>query len=472
MNAENSCNTYYLKAGTVHLKYADGELRYIYAGGKEIIRRIYFAVRDSRWDTVMPVITNFSIEQTECDFHISFDADCKNDIAHYSWHGEIHGDAAGQIMFKADGHAQSSFQSPRVGLNILYGTDSLAGQKYTLTNELQEETSGVFPTLVADPLLAEYNSFQTLSYTTADKMTVSAGLDTQCIGMEDQRTFGDSSYKAFSCMDYEYPNIDANVSKSQILTLKVENPPPPPAIPDVIGVKIEGAIINSMAPVITDSSKKITMSFQTCNHSPDEYANAEEIVLTYNPALHMPDDDTFMENITTVVDWVKTIRSFAPNARIIFDPITFNSPYPRAADDKRNDECFAAAWCMRMIKNLALAGADEAVFTPCRGYAASALERVAPFVRRPILQTELSYGEPVPIDALATADDEGIVVWLINMTSNIQNVSLEGVGKILRRYSSNDDSSTRMELNPSMIMLSPYEVLECVLQNYGEAKDL
>src|SRR5258708_2214068 len=43
----------FLRAGPVRLKFADGELRYLRVGDKEIIRRIYFAVRAGNWDTAM-----------------------------------------------------------------------------------------------------------------------------------------------------------------------------------------------------------------------------------------------------------------------------------------------------------------------------------------------------------------------------------------------------------------------------------
>ena len=47
-----------LKAGPLNLFYEAGDLRYIKYGDKEIIRRIYVAVRDRNWDTAKPILSN------------------------------------------------------------------------------------------------------------------------------------------------------------------------------------------------------------------------------------------------------------------------------------------------------------------------------------------------------------------------------------------------------------------------------
>jgi len=41
-----------LHAGPITVKLEDGELRYLYVGQKEIVRRVYFAVRDGQWKLI------------------------------------------------------------------------------------------------------------------------------------------------------------------------------------------------------------------------------------------------------------------------------------------------------------------------------------------------------------------------------------------------------------------------------------
>ena len=43
-----------LRAGPVRLTFKDGELRYLKVGDREIVRRIYFCIRQADWDPPMP----------------------------------------------------------------------------------------------------------------------------------------------------------------------------------------------------------------------------------------------------------------------------------------------------------------------------------------------------------------------------------------------------------------------------------
>jgi hypothetical protein len=52
----------HVAAGPIRMKFQDGELRYLRVGQREIVRRIYFAVRDERWDTVMPRFTRLQVD--------------------------------------------------------------------------------------------------------------------------------------------------------------------------------------------------------------------------------------------------------------------------------------------------------------------------------------------------------------------------------------------------------------------------
>ena len=78
------------------------------------------------------------------------------------------------------------------------------------------------------------------------------------------------------------------------------------------------------------------MDFYAINTQRDLHQDAAIIQFACNPALHLPDDDTFMENIAAIVDQVRTVRSFAPGAKIRIDPVTFDSKHPRLETDPRN----------------------------------------------------------------------------------------------------------------------------------------
>lgn len=451
---------HHLHAGPISMKFQDGELRYLYVGSKEIIRRIYFGVRDDRWDTVMPELSDIQIQQSDNSFKITFDAICKNDIAVYSWHGEIFGETNGDIIFKVNGAANVDFKSPRVGINILYGAESLAGQAFDLIDGNDKVTSGVFPVNVSDDLLADCCSFQTLAYTTGDGMIVSAGLDTQCIGMEDQRNYGDTSYKAFSSISYDYPIVPKGDNRSQTFTLHVKNISLEADIQDELRVIIRKPVIGARIPRLTELGTPSTNNFQTYNHEPCKYADARLITLPFNPAAHMPDDDTFMENIPVILDWVRSIRSFAPDAKFRFDPIDFESPYPRPKRDPRNTGLFAAAWCARVMKYLALGGVDEAAFAFNYGFVALILKRFSSFEGCQILGVDTYSKSPSPIDVLAVEKDDVTTVWLINISDQRQTVSLDEIDTMQRWYLINMGTTQGAAINLKHIILEPFDVLE------------
>jgi hypothetical protein len=354
----------------------------------------------------------------------------------------------------------------------LYGSGSLAGQTFELIDGDRTAIPGIFPVNVSDDLLADCNSFQTLRYTTEDGMTVSAGLATMCIGMEDQRNYGDSSYKAFSSMSYDYPTVHKGERRSQIFTLQVVNTSSEIAQTKVIKAAIGNPMADTKVPQLISPGTPSKNNFQIYNHEPQKYADAELVILPYNPAAHMPDDDTFMENIPTILDWIRSIRVFAPHAKFRFDPIDFYSPYPREEKDPRNKGLFAASWCACVMKYLALGDVDEAAFALDTSYAASILKRFVPFAGRRILGVDISPGTPSPIAILAVDVDGDITIWLMNLTDQPQQVSIHGLNNVRLRYTASTGEEANSPVNLPTITLPSFEVFELsadpVLQVYRQ----
>jgi hypothetical protein len=240
--------------------------------------------------------------------------------------------------------------------------------------------------------------------------------------MEDQRNFCDSSYKAFSGMALTYPNVAKGEAGKQTLTIRVNVPEgwqPEPLAAAPVAVTVGEPIAGARIPLLTpEASRGESQNFMHYNNKPDQFTNAEWIVMAFNPAAHMPDDDTFMENIPAVLDQVHSIRGFAPRAKFRIEPITIDSPYPRPGPDPRNRGQFAAAWCARMLKYLALAGVDEAVFKVGPGPCDDLLADAARLKGQPILATDVDpHGR---VDVLATED----ALWLINKTDAPQQVTV------------------------------------------------
>jgi hypothetical protein len=224
-----------LQAGPMRLKFQDGELRSLYVGDREIVRRMYFAVRDSRWDTVMPEFDQIEVKRSAGGFRIQFAARCRNDVADYSWKGEIVGAPEGKIIFNVSGAPNADFNSPRVGVNVLFGSDALAGVSYETADATGKVVPGTFPTLISPALLT--GKWTGLSYRIGD-LGVTCQVTDADFGMEDQRNYGDSSYKAYSGLAYKYPKLTKGDRQKETVELSVIGGPAPTAVPDSVRVRI------------------------------------------------------------------------------------------------------------------------------------------------------------------------------------------------------------------------------------------
>jgi hypothetical protein len=193
-------------------------------------------------------------------------------------------------------------------------------------------------------------------------------------------------------------------------------------------VTLGGVLPSARAPKIRASPGK-GVWFGEISGNPGEHAAATELIWGFNVAMHLPDDDTFMENIPAVVDQVRSVRAFARKARIRIEPVTFNSPYPRSAPDPRCQGAFGAAWVVRMVKYLGCAGVDEAGFDVGTGAAAVAVQEMAKHAGSPLLSTAFDGGGvSAAVDVFAIEADDKRQIWAVNLTDEPQAVTIAGLG--------------------------------------------
>ncbi len=418
-----------LTAGPIRLKFRDGELRYLFVGDREIVRRIYFAVRDKRFDTVMPAFSQIEVHADGDGFVIRLAAVCRSATADYRWTGEISGTPEGRITFRVEGQANRPFPSPRIGLNVLLGSDALAGQAFETTDLEGQNATGLFPKEVVPGLLTAVN-LTSLRYGSAGKLQVEFGVAGGAFGVEDQRNFCDTSYKAFHSLGYP-AHVPTNDVRSVTLTLDARHARAEISATGVVRISVGRARRDRKLPVFgpaaTDSKPQ---SFVAMNGTRAKLAAATNLCWAFNPAAHMPDEDTFMENVPAVVDQVRTVRTLAPRAGPIrIDPVDFDSPYPRPARDPRNYGLFGAAWLSAMADSLAAAGVAEAGFAVGPGPATGLLQDLAACAGRPMLGVDVTGPLPLPACAFGVQDGKTRVLWLANRTNQPQSVEVTGLPK-------------------------------------------
>jgi hypothetical protein len=461
-----------LRAGPIRLKFQDGELRYLYVGDDEILRRVYFAVRDKVFDTVMPRFSVIDVAPREGGFTARLEAECKGPTAEYRWKGEITGSPEGRIEFRVAGQGVSPFQSPRIGINLLLGTDDLAGQPFECVDAKTNGLSGTFPKDVSPALLAEANQRE-VRYVTRSGVKVACRVEGGVFGIEDQRNFCDSSYKAYHNLGYPR-DVPVGEERSAALVIEATVGKPAPAVAGPVRVTLGKLRKGCPMPRFEPAEKtRKGAAFVGQNGKREGWKAATNLVWAFNPAAHMPDEDTYMENVTALADQVRTARALAPRGvPVRIDPLTFDSPYPRPARDARNASLFGAAWCAAMAGRLAEANVEEAVFTVGPGVTSEIQGALVRASGRPQIAVAVTGPRPAAVEAFAVSEDEARVLWLVNATPQCQPVLLEKLPKraaltvnrlntaALRQPEQAESSATASAQGRAELELAPYEVCQ------------
>jgi hypothetical protein len=225
-----------LRAGPLSLIYEAGDLRYIRLGQREILRRVYVALRDRNWGTVRPALSNVQIEQADDAFQISYDVEQRQGEIDFFWSGRITGDARGTISFTMDGVARSSFLRNRIGFCVLHPSHECAGAACRIehvdgTLEITRFPQYIAPQALVDRVIHPVYPFAELR---AMAQEVQPGVwaelrfEGETFEMEDQRNWTDASFKTYGTpLRLPFPvqvEQGTRIAQSVTLTLNGQRP--------------------------------------------------------------------------------------------------------------------------------------------------------------------------------------------------------------------------------------------------------
>ena len=193
-----------LQAGPLNLFYEEGDLRYIKFREKEIIRRVYVAVRDHNWDTVTPVLSNVQMDIANDSFSITYSVNNIQSNVDFFWKGTIVGKANGAITFNMDGEAHSTFWRNRIGFCILYPM-KYAGTECQIEHVNGTVEQSTFPKYIAPQLIIDgkptpvkpFSNMRALVHQVAPDLLAEVRFEGDNFEMEDQRNWTDASFKAY-----------------------------------------------------------------------------------------------------------------------------------------------------------------------------------------------------------------------------------------------------------------------------------
>jgi len=217
-----------LRAGPLSLVYEKGDLRYIRLGEREILRRVYVAIRDRNWGTVPPRFSNVRRDVAQDSFRISYDVENKQDGVDFFWKGTITGDAQGTVTIAMEGTARSTFLRNRIGFCVLHPIRECAGQACTVEGVDGSIVQGTFP-LYTSPDQA-FLDIGAISHEVVPGVRAEVRFAGDVFEMEDQRNWADASYKTYSTpLRLPFPvEIKTGTRISQSVTLSLKGGVPPP----------------------------------------------------------------------------------------------------------------------------------------------------------------------------------------------------------------------------------------------------
>ena len=210
-----------LRAGPLSLSFVAGEIRYIRLGSREILRRVYVAVRDRNWRTVPSSLLEVRKTIDRESFELLFDVESKKDEIDFCWQGSVTGQSNGTIAFTMEGCARSAFWQNRIGFCVLHPCVEWAGSSCSVETVDGDRVAGEFPLHISPGTV--FSRIRAISHEVFPGVRADLRLEGSSYEMEDQRNWSDASYKTY-CPPLKLPfpsEIPAGSSFLQAVTLTV-----------------------------------------------------------------------------------------------------------------------------------------------------------------------------------------------------------------------------------------------------------
>ena len=188
-----------LNAGPFTLGFEAGDIRSVSIGDREVVRRIYGAVRDRFWGTVPGRIRDLRVAERQSGFEIAYCSEHVADPIDFAWNARIEGHEDGTIVFDFAGLARSTFHRNRIGLCVLHPIRECAGRRALVTSVTGTVSEVVFPAHVAiEQPVSGFSSLRRLEYEVEPGCSVELEFEGDTFEMEDQRNWIDASFKTYS----------------------------------------------------------------------------------------------------------------------------------------------------------------------------------------------------------------------------------------------------------------------------------
>lgn len=179
------------------------DLRYVRFGSREIVRRLYFAVRDHNWNTLPSTITATEITEPENGFTLRLQARCEFAGGAFVWAATITGDHASGITYAFEGAVAEgpAFRYNRIGLCVLHPPAETCGQAFEGITA-GETVRGTFPVFIGEQAIKDGVEQALFAPVSALRIGAREGdvrfaFTGDLFETEDQRNWTDDSFKTY-----------------------------------------------------------------------------------------------------------------------------------------------------------------------------------------------------------------------------------------------------------------------------------
>ncbi len=213
-----------LTCGPFTLLYQNGFIRSVKYGDLEILRMIYFALRDENWGTIPLRVFDENIKRTKNGFSIRCSAVSNREGEQLvRWHVAIDGSENGSIVYSIEGEVLADIKKNRAGFCVLHPLKETIDQPVILTHPDGNRSEGIFPRYIApeDP----FKEITEMKWR-IDGNWFNLQFDGDIFETEDQRNWSDASFKTF-CTPLRLP-FPVQMKKgdriSQRISFSVDSP--------------------------------------------------------------------------------------------------------------------------------------------------------------------------------------------------------------------------------------------------------
>jgi hypothetical protein len=184
-----------LRAGGLEASLANGNLRYIRVGGREVLRAIAFLVRDRNWGTFNPAIEDLAVEETPDLFVVTYRATVGTADESLRYTARIEGRADGRLDFSAEGEPLTDFVTNRTGFVVLHALEDVVGRPVTVEHTDGRVEQSHFPRIV-NPA-CPFEDVRALTHEVAPGLRAVCRMEGDAFEMEDHRNWMDASFKTY-----------------------------------------------------------------------------------------------------------------------------------------------------------------------------------------------------------------------------------------------------------------------------------